>query len=251
MGSTTRIELGEPSDLELSVIVPVYNEAATIIPALQRLLKAPYRKQILICNDGSTDETLALLNDFFRSQAVRENRGGHVIELFSEEQNRGKSHAIRVCVPHITAPYVIIQDADLEYNPEDFPLLIDVLRQGHTKIVYGSRYLSGKNDLPWTHYKLGVKLLNFLTFLLYGSMLTDTATCYKALESKTLQGLDLQSSGFDFCPEVTAKVLRQGHRIVEVPISFQYRTVQQGKKIRWHDGISAIWTLLFYRFARI
>ena len=244
------IVVGQLNDPELSVIIPVFNEERTVIAALERVLRAPYRKQVLIVDDGSTDQTVSLLEGYLASSAVVGLLGDQSVEMFRLAKNGGKGAAIRAAVPHIAAPLVIIQDADMEYNPADYPLMIEVLKRGESRVVYGSRYLSGDNILPFTHYRLGVMLLNLLVLLLYGVRLTDEATCYKCFESSLLKGLDLRTSGFDFCPEVTAKVLRAGCTIIEVPVSFKYRTVAEGKKIRWHDGIAAALTLLRYRFWR-
>jgi glycosyltransferase involved in cell wall biosynthesis len=223
---------------QLSVLIPVYNEEKTVQQLLHRVMAAPYRKQIIVVDDGSTDGTLARLELF------RNTRG---VEILIHHKNRGKGAAIRTALEHARGRFTIIQDADLEYDPRDYPLLIELLERGESKVVYGSRYLGGDNELPFTKFWVGVKLLNLLIRILYGAKITDEATCYKAFETDLLRSLNLRCERFEFCPEVTAKVLKRGHMIIERPIRFSYRTVAEGKKIGWLDGFQAVWTLLRYR----
>lgn len=223
---------------ELSVLIPVYNEAATVDALLERVRAAPYRKQVIVVDDGSTDGTSARLAAWEKAEGF---------EIIRHARNRGKGAAVRTALAKATAPHTIIQDADLEYDPAEYPLLVEPLRRGEARVVYGTRYVPGMNDLPWTKFRVGVHLLNGLVRLLYGARITDEATCYKAFDTALLQSLRLRSERFELCPEVTAKVLKRGERILEVPIHFYYRTVAEGKKIGWTDGFSAIWTLLKYR----
>jgi len=223
----------------LSVIMPIYNERATLEQIVARVVAAPYEKQIILVDDGSTDGTRALVEQY---------RGRSGFEVVLQPRNRGKGAAIRAALPLVRGDAVIIQDADLEYDPQDYPLLIEHIRRGYADVVYGSRYLSRRATLPWTRYRLGVHLLNGLVRLLYLARITDEATCYKAFRTEVLRPLRLRCERFEFCPEVTAKCLKRGYRIVEVPISFRYRTVAEGKKIGWRDGFEAAWTLLKYRF---
>ena len=224
---------------EVSVLVPVYNEEATLDALLERVRKAPYVKQVIVVDDGSSDGTAA------RLQCWRDVPG---FEALAHPRNRGKGAAIRTALARATAPFTIIQDADLEYDPAEYPKLIEPLRRGEARVVYGTRYTSGTNALPWTRFRLAVHLLNGMVRVLYGAKITDEATCYKAFETALLKSLPLRCERFEFCPEVTAKVLKRGVAILETPISFRYRTVEEGKKIGWRDGFEAIWTLLKYRF---
>jgi len=224
--------------LELSVIIPVYNEEKTIDRIVRRVVAAPYRKEIIIVDDGSTDDTPVRLAAL---------RGLPGITVFRHARNRGKGAAIRTALAHVTGRFCIIQDADLEYDPFDYPLLIEILKRGDAQVVYGSRYMGGTNELPKTKFRLAVHLLNWMVRLLYGAKITDEATCYKAFDTQLLKSLSLRCERFEFCPEVTAKLLKRGQRIIEVPVRFKHRTVAEGKKIGWADGFEAIWALLKYR----
>lgn len=228
-----------PGDITLSVLMPVYNESATIREIVGRVRTAPYRKQIIIVDDGSRDGTRDILRDEF------ENTDG--LTVLYHDQNRGKGAAIRTAIPHAVGQVTIIQDGDLEYDPNDFPLLVEIIRAGYSDVVYGSRYLSEKNSLPLTKFKIGVVTLNCMVRILFGQPMTDEATCYKAFRTELLQDLHLVCERFEFCPEVTAKCIRRGHRIIEVPIRYNHRTVEEGKKIGWRDGLEAVWTLLRWR----
>jgi dolichol-phosphate mannosyltransferase len=230
---------------ELSVIVPVYNEAVTIAELLDRVLAVACRKQLVIVDDGSTDATRAVVDDWRSRQGSADK-----VQLLTHPVNRGKGAAIRTGLAGVRGDVVLIQDADLEYEPADYLRLIEPILVGEADVVFGSRYLSGENHLPWTANRLCVHLLNSMVRMLYGQRITDEATCYKAFRTDVLRRLDLQCERFEFCPEVTAKVCRMGIRIHEVPIRYHPRTVSEGKKIRWRDGVEAISTLLYWRFAR-
>lgn len=223
---------------ELTVIMPVYNEVRTIDRIVRKVLTAPYRKELIIVDDGSADGTAERLEALARLPGVR---------VLTHECNRGKGAAIRTGLAQARGPYTIIQDADLEYDPADYPLLIETLRRGEGAVVYGSRYAHSENTLPISRFWVAVKLLNWAVRVLYGARLTDEATCYKAFHTDLLRSLNLRCERFEFCPEVTAKVLKAGHDIVEVPIRFQHRTVAEGKKIGWTDAMEAFWTLLKFR----
>jgi glycosyltransferase involved in cell wall biosynthesis len=224
----------------LTVVVPVFNEERTVQTVLQRLAEGPYPdKQVVVVDDGSTDATPLLLRTW---------AGRPGLLLLRHECNRGKGAAVRTGLAHARGQITIIQDADLEYDPIDFPLLVEIIRRGESDVVYGSRYLSTARPQAWTRFRLGVCCLNLLVRLLYGQRLTDEATCYKAFRTSFLRKLALQSTGFELCPEMTAKVCRLGHHIVEVPINYHPRTAAEGKKIGWRDAWSAAWTLLKYRF---
>lgn len=224
----------------LSVIVPVYNERPTIERVLQRLLDAPYPdKEIIVVDDGSDDGTTAELERWSSHPNVLVLRQG---------SNRGKGAAVRAALVRASGAITIVQDADLEYDPDDWPLLIEPIRRGEAVVVYGSRYLSPLCSLPWNKFRLAVALLNLLVRLLYGRWLSDEATCYKAMPTALFRALDLRAQRFELCAEITAKVCRLGLPILEAPISYRPRTAAEGKKIGWRDACSTFWTLLRWRF---
>jgi dolichol-phosphate mannosyltransferase len=225
----------------LSVIVPVYNEERTIAEILRRVEAAPYGKQILVVDDGSTDGTGRVLDEL---------RGRPGYQVLTHERNRGKGSAIRTALPHATGEFTIIQDGDLEYDPRDYPLLVEPLRRGDSDVVYGSRYLNPSNIFPGIRSRLGVRFLNWMVRALYRHPMSDEATCYKAFRTDLLKSLPLRCRRFEFCPEVTAKVIKRGHRIVEVPIRYAFRTGREGKKIRWWDFAEAVACLLRNRLGR-
>lgn len=224
----------------LTVIVPVYNEIRTVDELLRKVLSAPYRKQIIIVDDGSTDGT---------TEGLEKWRGNPYVEIVFHTRNRGKGTAIRTGLLHAYGCYTIIQDADLEYDPQDYPRLIEPLQSGVADAVYGSRYQSGVGFrwTSWSLFRLGVAILNVCVRFLYGIRLSDEATCYKAFPTSVLKAMGLECERFEFCPEVTAKAARLGLRIVEVPITYYGRTAEEGKKIRLRDGLAAIWTLWKWR----
>lgn len=238
--SATSGSKSSSEELLLTVIVPVFNEERTVDELLQRVVAAPYEKQVIVVNDCSTDATAELLEMW---------AGRHGVEVFTHSANRGKGAAIRTALEHAQGRFTIVQDADLEYDPEDYPLVIEPLRTGQAEVVYGSRYLARHPGQPKPPrlFRYGVSLLNVCVQLLYGTRLTDEATCYKAFPTAVLQGLDLQCERFEYCPEVTAKVCRMGLTIVEVPISYRPRTARDGKKIRFRDGLEALAVLWKWR----
>jgi glycosyltransferase involved in cell wall biosynthesis len=223
----------------LSVLVPAYNERDTVETLLRRVLAVPVDKDVVVVDDGSSDGTREVLARLARELPIR---------VLYHERNRGKGAAIRTALAEARGEVVIIQDADLEYDPNDYPRLLEPIVRGETNVVYGSRYLGHTNPLPFTHFKVAVLLLNAMANLLYGTRITDEATCYKMFRTSLIRSLPLQCVRFEFCPEVTARVAKRGERILEVPIRYRYRTRAQGKKIGWRDGFEAIWTLLRYRF---
>jgi len=203
------------------------------------VLDVPVDKEVVVVDDGSRDGTREVLRDLASRLPIR---------AFFHERNRGKGGAIRTALAEARGEIVIIQDADLEYDPAEYPRLIEPIVKGETNVVYGSRYLRPDNPLPLTHFKIAVLLLNSMANLLYGLRLTDEATCYKVFRASLLRSLPLRCERFEFCPEVTARVAKRGEKIVEIPIRYRYRTKAEGKKIGWSDGFEAIWTLLRYRF---
>lgn len=231
--------LGGSSPL-LTVIVPVYNEAATIDRLLALTLQAPYPKQIIVVDDASSDNSAELLRKWAQS--------GH-IELLQHTRNQGKGAAIRTGLACARGCFLIIQDADLEYDPQDYRVVIEPLLNGVAEVVYGSRRLGTRPSWrqwlnPFYH---GVRMLNICVRLLYGVRITDEATCYKAFRTSTLRSMDLICERFEFCPEVTAKACRMGLRIVEVPIRYMSRRVRDGKKIGVRDALEAVRTLWHWR----
>jgi len=225
--------------MKLSVIMPAYNEAGTIAEIVRRVLAVKLPKELIIVDDGSTDGTREFLRQLPPDVAI----------VVFHERNLGKGAAIRTGLEHVSGEIVIVQDADLEYDPNDYPALIRPIVEGTAQVVYGSRQL--RRDNPYSHlsFYLGGRLLSLIVNLLYGIHITDEPTCYKVFRRELLKGLNLQCRGFEFCPEVTAKVARRGIPIHEVPIRYSPRTLGQGKKISWKDGLYAIWILLKYRFA--
>lgn len=224
----------------LTVIVPVYNEVRTIDELLRRVLAAPYQKQVVVVDDGSTDGTAEVLEKW---------EGHAQVELLRHSKNRGKGAAIRTGLEHAQGRFTIIQDGDLEYDPEDYPRLVEPLSSGEAQVVYGSRYLhrEGGPRQRWSAFRCGVAALNVCVRLLYRARLTDEATCYKAFPTAVLRAMDLECERFEFCPEVTAKACRLGLTIRKVPISYDARSVQSGKKIRWTDGLAALAALWRWR----
>ena len=220
------------------MIVPAYNERATIAEVLQRARSVDLEldREIIVVDDGSTDGTAEILPTLQDSK----------VRVVFHPHNRGKTAAIRTGLAHATGDLVLIQDADLEYDPEDWPRLLEPILAGRASVVYGSRF-SGhrRNMLPWS--TAGNRFLCLLTNLLYGSRLTDVETCYKLFDRRVLDAMALESERFGFEPEVTAKLLRRGERIVEVPISYDGRTRQEGKKISWRDGLESLRILVSCR----
>ncbi len=222
--------------------MPVYNERATLYDLLARIQAVPVQKEILIVDDGSTDGTRELLES--QIEGVIPNA-----RIFYHDHNLGKGAAIRTAIPHATGEFCIVQDGDLEYDPQDYAVILKAFDRPDVSAVYGSRFLNG-----WPAMRLPNRIINKLLAgmvrVLFHTPMTDEATCYKAFRTPVLQSLPLTCRRFEFCPEVTAKALRRGHRIVEVPINYEARSMAEGKKIRWTDGPDAIWTLLKYRFVR-
>ncbi|MCK4414537.1 MAG: glycosyltransferase family 2 protein [Candidatus Eisenbacteria sp.] len=220
--------------MKLSVIIPVYNEVATIEEILRRVAAVPREKEILVVDDGSGDGTPALL-ERCRLPEMR---------LFNHPRNRGKGAAIRTALPHVSGDFVIIQDADLEYDPADYAKLLAPLERGEADVVYGSRFLGrGHHASSRWHYFVN-RTLTQLSNLFTGLRLTDMETCYKAFRAELLRGLDLVSEGFEIEPEMTAKAARRGARFREVAISYRGRASHEGKKIGWGDGVRTLMTIL-------
>ena len=231
--------------MKLSILIPVYNEADTVAYLVERVLDVELEgveREIILVNDGSTDQSHDVLE---RIGA----RHPDVVKVYHHKRNQGKGAAIRTALKHVTGDVVITQDADLEYDPREYPELLEQFEDPSVQVVYGSRNLERNPRSSWTFY-WGGRLVSWVANLLYGSDLTDEATGYKLFRTDLLHSLDLQSDGFEFCPEVTGKLLRRDVKIHEVPISYHPRGFDEGKKIGWRDGLIAIWTLVKHRFSR-
>jgi glycosyltransferase involved in cell wall biosynthesis len=231
---------GVLNDPLLSVVMPVYNERDTIEEIIRRVLSVPVRVELIVVDDGSKDGT----RDALRSLADR-----HAFKLIFQERNQGKGAALRRGFAEVTGDIMVIQDGDLEYSPEEYPQLIELICQGRADVVYGSRFLGRHRVFLFTHY-LGNLLLTLLTNVLYNTMLSDMETCYKVMRTEVLRSMTLKSDGFGIEPELTAKIFKRGYRVYEVPISYDGRGYDEGKKIGWKDGVVALWVLLKYRFTR-
>lgn len=232
--------------MRISVIIPAFNEAQTIRQVVTAVQALPLDTQVIVVNDGSTDSTRAVLEELRKRAALT------VVHC---EENRGKGFAIRTGLSHVEGDAVVIQDADLELCPADLLRLVEplTLQRASTvcsdvHVVYGSRFRNGRGNASKLNF-IANRLLAWYTRRLYGCRITDESTGYKAFSAELITRLDLTCEGFEFCPEVTAKVLRAGYRIHEVPVSYFPRTKKEGKKLRfWSDGLFAAWTLLKYRF---
>lgn len=229
--------MSRSAEPEVSVIVPALNEEATIGEVVERLLALPLSVQVIVVDDGSTDRTAAVLAPY----ADR-------ILILRNERPSGKGSAIRQALPHVRGEAVIIQDADLEYAPEQIPGIVRPILQGESDVVYGSRFTNGFPEGMALPNRVVNVLLAWTVRLLFFRRITDEATCYKAFRREVLLDMDLSCRRFEFCPEVTAKAIRMRKDILEVPIDYEPRSKAAGKKIRWTDAPDAFWTLLKWRF---
>jgi glycosyltransferase involved in cell wall biosynthesis len=226
---------------KLSVIVPVFNERNTVAEIVRRMrsVELPVEREIVIVDDGSDDGTRDVLTQL----------GDSTVRVVKHPSNRGKGAAIRTGLASSTGDAVLVQDADLEYDPEDWPKLLAPVLKGRARVVYGSRFTGERRNMLFLHW-VGNRFLSLVTNVLYNSTLSDMETCYKLFQRDVLDGIQLRAERFDFEPEFTAKVLRRGVRIYEVPISYAGREPNEGKKITWRDGVTALWTLVKYRFVK-
>jgi glycosyltransferase involved in cell wall biosynthesis len=225
--------------MRISFLVPVYNERSTVLEVLERLEALGLDRQIVVVDDGSTDGT---------GDVLRKWHAVHPDDVLLHQANAGKGAALRAAIPHVDGDIVVIQDADLEYDPADVPALIEPILRGAADVVYGSRLSGGRPQRAYLFWHLvGNRFLSLLTGVLYNTTLSDMETGYKAFRSEVLRSLDLRENGFSIEPEITAKVCKQKLRVYQLPISYYGRTYEEGKKITWRDGFRAIWVLLRVR----
>jgi glycosyltransferase involved in cell wall biosynthesis len=227
-----------PADPLLSVVMPVFNERNTIEEIIRRVLAVRMRIQLIVVDDVSTDGTTEILERLQKE---------HGFLLLRQPRNGGKGAALRRGFQAVTGDLVLIQDADLEYSPEEYPLLTELIVTGRADVVYGSRFLGRHRVFLLTHY-MGNRLLTMIANVLYNTMLTDMETCYKVMRTDVLRSMELRSNGFGIEPEITAKVFKRRYRVYEIPISYDGRGYDEGKKITWRDGFTALWVLMKYRF---
>ncbi len=226
---------------KLSVVVPVFNERNTLVEIVRRMraveLPDGIEREIIVVDDGSDDGTRDVLRQI----------GDSTVRVVVHEQNRGKGAAVRTGFEIATGEYVLVQDADLEYDPEDWPRLLHPIIRGRARVVYGSRFTGERRNMLFLHW-IGNRFLSLTTNVLFNTTLSDMETCYKLIDRQLLEELQLTADRFDIEPEITAKILKRGVRIYEVPISYAGREFEEGKKITWRDGFAALWTLVKYRF---
>lgn len=228
--------------MKLSVVIPVYNEAETIQEIIRRVSATPFEKEIVVVDDGSTDRTPLKLKEIASS-----NQNGR-LKILSHSKNQGKGAALRTAFKEVTGDIVVIQDADLEYNPNDYPKLLEPLLDGRADVVFGSRFLGGPHRVLLFWHFAANAFLTLLSNVLTNINLTDMETGYKAFKRGVLGKIKIQSNRFGFEPEFTAKIAKNRFKIYEVPISYSGRDYNEGKKITWKDGVSAIGLIIWYRF---
>ena len=225
--------------MNLSVIIPVYNEVKNIEEIIKRVQARKLATEIIIVDDGSQDGTRDILKKLDGKKKVR---------VVLHEKNQGKGAAVVTGMKTATGDILLIQDADLEYDPRDYPALLQPIKEGIADVVYGSRFLGGAHRVTMFWHQVANKMLTFMTNILYDSILTDMETGYKVFRREVIEGMTIRSKRFNFEPEFTAKILKRKHRIFEVPITFNPRDYSEGKKIKLKDAFEAVWALIRYRF---
>lgn len=228
--------------MKLSIIIPVYNEKRTIEEIIKRIMAVKLqkvKKEIIIIDDKSTDGTRKILEKIKKEHSE--------FRIFYHHKNQGKGASVRTGLKHATGDYILIQDADLEYDPQDIPQLLKPIQGGKAEVVYGSRFTGEHRNMFFWHM-MGNKLLTLVTNLFYNTTLSDMEVCYKLFSKNSLKGVSLKEDRWGFDPEITAKILKKGIRIYEVPISYTGREFSEGKKIFWRDGLRILWVLIKYRF---
>jgi len=225
-------------DLLLTVVMPVFNERATLREIIERVLAVPLRIELVAVDDASTDGSREILQELAKEKGFR---------VLLQERNRGKGAAVRTGIGAATGDVIVVQDADLEYSPEEYPDLLDLIVRGKADAVFGSRFIGRHRCFLFTHY-LANLFLNLVTNVLYNTTMTDMETCFKAVRADVLKSLELKSDRFGIEPEITAKLFKRGARVYEVPITYEGRDYSEGKKITWKDGFPALWALVKYRF---
>jgi glycosyltransferase involved in cell wall biosynthesis len=246
-------------DPKVSIVIPVYNEKSTIDEILRRVLDTEPRKEVIVVDDCSTDGTKQILESMAARQANGEGTapaqdGTDPIALrdlrfFFQAQNQGKGAALRRGFAQVSGDIVLVQDADLEYDPRDYAKLLEPIMDGRADVVYGSRFLGGPQRVHYFWHYVANKVLTLLSDIFTNLKLTDMETCYKVFRKEVLRGIQLRSDRFGFEPEITAKIAKNNWRIYEVPISYAGRTYEEGKKITWKDGVKALWYIVRFTFS--
>lgn len=237
----TQFSTGKANCVKLSVIMPVYNERETVVPAVKAVLAIDRVDELIIVDDGSVDGTRDLYDDII----AMDDR----VRIHLHTQNAGKGAALRTGFHKATGDILLIQDADLEYDPRDYPALVQPIEEGRAAVVYGSRFRGGPTKAMFFWHMVGNKFLTLVTNIIYNTILSDMETCYKVFRADVIRDIPLRARGFEFEPEITSKVLKRGYRIYEVPISYNGREFNEGKKLNpWVEGPKALYYLIKYRF---